>query len=136
MTDLFTSPRDVTSCPLTKQTRLTKSSNGKLRTLTLVNVRALRRVADFASALSNVKMLIMLKILRSLSDCVSCNDVAFFSLFSPKNHVRRRRALLESCEIMKTSIGEFLFDNLKQFLAEVSFYFHLQLSPAKTYLNG
>ena len=66
MTDLFTRRRDIASCPLTKQNHLGKCSNGKLRTSTLVNDGTLRSIADFASALSNVKMLITLKMLRHL----------------------------------------------------------------------
>ena len=61
MTDLFTRRRGIASCPLTKQNHLRKCSNGKLRTSTLINYGTLRSIADFASALSNVKMLIMLK---------------------------------------------------------------------------
>ena len=66
MTDLFTRRRDIASCPLTKQNHLGKYSNGKLRTSALVNDGTLRSIADFASALSNLKMLIMLKMLRHL----------------------------------------------------------------------
>ena len=43
-----------------------KCSNGKLRTSTLVNDVTLRSIANFVSALSNVRMLIMLEILRYL----------------------------------------------------------------------
>ena len=66
MTDLFTRCRDIACCPLTKQNHLGKCSNGKLRTSTLVNNGTLRSIADFESALSNVKTLIMLKRLRYL----------------------------------------------------------------------
>ena len=66
MTDLFTHHRDIASGPLTKQNHLGKCSNGKLRTSTLVNDETHRSIADSASALSNVKMLIMLKMLRYL----------------------------------------------------------------------
>ena len=66
MTDFFTRLRDIASCQLTKQNPLGKCSNGKLRTSTLVNDGTLRSVAQSASALSNVKMLIMLKMLRYL----------------------------------------------------------------------
>ena len=66
MTDLFTRRRDIASCPLTKQNHLGKYSNGKLRTSTLVNDGTLRSIADFASALSNVKVLRMLRMLRYL----------------------------------------------------------------------
>ena len=66
MTDLFTHHRDIASCPLTKPNHLGKCSNGKLRTSTLVNDGTLRVIGDFASTLSNVKMMIMLKMLRCL----------------------------------------------------------------------
>ena len=66
MIDLFTRRRDIASCPLTKQNHLGKCSNGKLSTSTLVNDGTLRSIADFASALSNIKMLIMLKMSRYL----------------------------------------------------------------------
>ena len=63
---LFTHHRDIASGPLTKQNHLAKCSNGKLGTSTLVNDRTLRSIADFASAFSNIKTLIMLKILSCL----------------------------------------------------------------------
>ena len=63
---LFTHHSDIASGPLTKKNHLAKCSNGKLGTSTLVNDGTLRSIADFASALSNVKMLIMLKILSCL----------------------------------------------------------------------
>ena len=66
MTDLFTRRRDIASCPLTKQNHLGKCSNGKLRNSTLFNDGTLRSIADFASALSSVKILIMLKMIRYL----------------------------------------------------------------------
>ena len=72
MMDLSTRRRDIASCLLTKQRKcsnvnhLGKCSNGKLRTSTLVNDGTLRSIVDFASALSNAKMLIMLKMLRYL----------------------------------------------------------------------
>ena len=73
MSDLFTRRRDIASCPLTKQNHLGKCSNEKLRTSTLVNDGTIRSIADFASTLSNVKMLKYL--------IVSCNNVVF-SLWS------------------------------------------------------
>ena len=66
MTNLFTRLRDIASCPFTKQNHLRKCRNGGLRTSSLVNDGTLRNIADFASALSNVKMLIMLKMLAYL----------------------------------------------------------------------
>ena len=66
MTDLFTRSRNIASCPLTKQNHLRKCSNGKLRTSNLVNDGTLRSIADFSSAISNVKMLLILKMLRYL----------------------------------------------------------------------
>ena len=66
LTELFTRRRDIASCSLTKQNHLGKCNNGKLLTSTLVNDRTFRSIADFASALSNIKMLIMLKMLRYL----------------------------------------------------------------------
>ena len=66
MTELFTRRRDIASCPLKKQNHLGKCSSGKLCNPTLVNDGTLRSIADFGSALSNVKMLIMLKIFRYL----------------------------------------------------------------------
>ena len=66
MTDLFTRRRDIASCPLAKQNHLGKFSKGKLRTSTLVNDGNFRSIADFASALCNVKMLIIFKMLRYL----------------------------------------------------------------------
>ena len=66
MTDFFTRLRDIASYQLTKPNALGKSSNGKLRTSTLVNDGTLRIVAQFASALSNVKMLKMLRMIRYL----------------------------------------------------------------------
>ena len=66
MTDLFTRHRDTASCPSTKQSHLGKCSNRKLNTSTLLNDGTLRSTANFASALSNVKMLIMLKMLKYL----------------------------------------------------------------------
>ena len=66
MTDLFTRRRDIASCPLTKQNHLAKFSSGKLGTSTLVNEETVSSIGDFTSALSNVKMLIMLKMLRYL----------------------------------------------------------------------
>ena len=66
MTDLFTRLRDIASCPLTKQNHLGKCRNGGLRTSSLVNDGTLRNIVDSASALSNVMMLIMLKMLAYL----------------------------------------------------------------------
>ena len=66
MTNLFTCRRDIASCLLIKENHLEKCSNGKLRTSTLVNDVTLRSIANFVSALSNVRMLIMLKMLRYL----------------------------------------------------------------------
>ena len=80
MTDLFTRCKDITSCPLTKQNHLGKCSNGKLRTSTLVNDGTLTSISDFASALSNVKMLIMLKMLWYLI-CLCCLKYCCFPLF-------------------------------------------------------
>ena len=57
MTDLFTRRRDIESCPLTKQNNLGKCNNRKLRSSTLVNDGTLSSIADFISALSNVKTL-------------------------------------------------------------------------------
>ena len=57
MTDLFTRRRDIESCPLTKQNHLGKCNNRKLRSSTLVNDGTLSSIADFISALSNVKTL-------------------------------------------------------------------------------
>ena len=54
MTDLFSRPKDLASCPRIKQCHLEKCSNGKLRTSTLVNDGNLRSTVDFALALSNV----------------------------------------------------------------------------------
>ena len=68
-TDLFTRRRDIASCPLTKQKHLGKCSNEKLRTSTLANDGTIRSIADFASTVSNVKMLKYL--------IVSCNNVVF-----------------------------------------------------------
>ena len=67
MIDLFTRHRDIANSPSTKQNHLGKCSNEKLRTSTLVNDGTLRSIADFASALSNVKTLVMLKMLRYLT---------------------------------------------------------------------
>ena len=61
MTDLFTRRKDKSSCPQIKHSHVGKCSNGKLCTLSLDNDGTLRSTADFASALSNVKMLIMFK---------------------------------------------------------------------------
>ena len=48
-------------------------------------------------------------------------------MFSPENHLRQRRTLLESCKIIKTSMGQILFWYFKQF-SHVSFSpFHLQV---------
>ena len=65
-TDFFTRRRDIARCPLTKENHLEKCINGKLGTSTLVNDGTLRSIADFASALSNVKVLRMLRMLRYL----------------------------------------------------------------------
>ena len=85
MTGLFTRRRDVASCPLTKQKHLGKCSNGKLRASTfLVNDGTLRSIADFASVLINVKMLIKLKMLRYLAVFLAfLNNVVFLSLLWP-----------------------------------------------------
>ena len=60
MTYLFTRRRDIAKSALTKQNHLGKCSNGKLRTYVLGTHRSL---ANSASALSSVKLLIMLKTL-------------------------------------------------------------------------
>ena len=66
MPDLFTRRRDIESCPLTKQSRLVKCSNGRLRTSTLINDGTLRSTADFLSALSNVNNVKMSDLLEFL----------------------------------------------------------------------
>ena len=63
MTDPFTCSKNVGGCPLTKENHLGKCSNGKLRTSSLINDGTLRNIADFASALNSIKILIMLKML-------------------------------------------------------------------------
>ena len=62
----FSLGRDIASCSSTKQSHLGRCSNGKLRTSTLVNDGTLRSTADFASALSKVKMLIIREMLKYL----------------------------------------------------------------------
>ena len=66
MADLFARRRDIASCPSTKQSHRRKCSKRKLRTSTLVNDGTLGSTADFVSALSNFKMIIMLKMLKYL----------------------------------------------------------------------
>ena len=63
---IFSYGRDIASCLSTKQSHLGRCSNGKLLTSTLVNDGTLRSTADFASALSNVKMLIIKEMLKYL----------------------------------------------------------------------
>ena len=41
--------------------------------------------------------------------------------------VLTRKSFVESCKIMKTSIGRLFFDNLKKSLVEAPFHFHQQL---------
>ena len=62
--DLFTCRRDIASCPLTKQRHLGICNNRKLHTSTLVMTELFRSTADFALALSNIKILIILKRLK------------------------------------------------------------------------
>ena len=64
--ELFTRCTDIASSPSTEQSHLGKCSNGKLHISTLVNDGSLRSTVDFASAPSNVKMLIMFKMLKYL----------------------------------------------------------------------
>ena len=64
MTDLFTRGRDTANCLWwTKQSHLGICSEEKLLTSTLINNGTLRSTANFAAALSNVKMSVMLKML-------------------------------------------------------------------------
>ena len=86
MMDLSTRRRNIASCLLTKQRKcsnvnhLGKCSNGKLRTSTLVNDGTLRSIVDFASALSNIKMLMILKMLR-YPICLRFLQQVYFPLF-------------------------------------------------------
>ena len=105
MADLFTRRRDTESCPLTKQNHLGKCNIKKLCHSNLVNNGTLKSIADFASALSNVKMLIMFKMLKYLICLVSCNNVVFLPFLSPENHLRQRPTLLESRKVMKNIHG-------------------------------
>ena len=127
MTELFTCCRDTASCPSIKQSHLGKCSNWRLRVSTLVNdgnVKFIADIADFASEFSSVKMLIMLNIWPA---SVFCNIVVFLSLLSPENYLRWRCTLPWIAKLWKHPWGRFFFDNLKKFLAEVSFHHHLQL---------
>ena len=112
MTDLFTRRRDKVSCPWTKQSNSGKCSNRKLCTSALVNDGTLRGTSDFASALSNANNV-------KISDLLECLVMLLFSSF-----FFTRKSFAESCKIINTSMGETLFDKLKQSLVEVSFHFH------------
>ena len=95
---------------------LGKNSNGELRNSTLVNDGTLRSTADFASALSNVNNV-------KISDLLEFLLMLFFfsPLFSPENHLQK------VARLWKHPWGKFFFDNLKKYLAEDFFHFHLQL---------
>ena len=56
--DIFTRRRDIATCPLTKHNHLGKCSN--------VETAYLRSIADFVSALSNFKILVILTMFRYL----------------------------------------------------------------------
>ena len=70
MTDLSILCRDIASCLLTKKRKcsnvnhLGKCSKEKLHTSTMLIDGTLRSIVDFASALSSIKTLMMLKMLR------------------------------------------------------------------------
>ena len=115
MTGIFTRRRDIASCPWTKQSHLGKCSNGKLRTLTLVNDGTIKSTADFASALSNVTNV-------KISDLLKFLVMLLFYQF-----VLTQKSFAKSCKIMKTSMRRFFFESFKKSLVEVPFHFHLQL---------
>ena len=129
MTDLFTRRRDLASCPLTKQNHLVNCSNVILNTSPLVKDGTLRSIADFASALSNVKNVNNVKNVKT-SDLLAFLVLMLFSFFV----LTRKSFAAEAYTSRKFQNYEnihrgdkLLFDNLKTFLAEVSFHFHLQL---------
>ena len=123
MTDLFTCHRDKASCPWIKESHLWKCSSKKLRTSTLVKNRTLRNAANFGSALTNVNNVKIHDLLAILA------MLLFSSLFShPKIIcIESVHFYLEGSKIMKISMREIFFDNLKKSL-KVSFHFHLRIS--------
>ena len=104
MTDLFTCPKDIASCPWTKQSHLGKCSNEKLHPSTLVNGGTLRSTADdFASALSNVNNVELSDLLEFLvmllfSSLCSCPKIICSGLI----------------RLWTNPWGRFVFDNLKK----------------------
>ena len=102
MTDLSKCRKYILNCPRIKESHLGKCRNEKLRTWTLVNDRTLRNTADFPWVLanvSNVKISLVVEVYssRKLQDYENIHREDSFTI------------------------------NLKKFLLEVSFCFHLQL---------
>ena len=129
MIDLFTSRRDLASCPLTKQNHLVKCSNVILRTSPLVNDGTLRSITYFASSPSNVKNVNNVKNVK-ISDLLAFLVLKLFSFFvltwksfAAEAYTSRKFQNYENIH----REDRLLFDNWKTFLAEVSFHFHLQL---------
>ena len=116
MIDLFTSHKYILNCPRIKQSNLGTCSNEKLRTWTLFNDGTLWNTADFTRALGNVVNV-------KISDMISIETFLWL-----------RRLLLESCKIMKTSIGEILLITLKSHWQ--NFHSIFTCNFAKSFLNG
>ena len=103
----FHMSQNISSCPWIKQSHQGKCRNEKLLTWTLVNDGNLRMSSRFH--INTRQYLITLKYLICLW---------------------WRRTLLENCKIMKTSMGEILYNNLQKFLSLFTCNF------AKEYLNS
>ena len=107
--------RDIASCPWPKQIHLGKCSNGKLHTSTLVNDETLRSTAYFRSPLSSVNNV-------KISDLLEFLLMLLFSSLSCHPKIICRK--LQDFENILG--GDFFFGNLRKYLVEVSFNFHLQ----------
>ena len=113
--NLFTRPRDITSCPWTKQSHVGKCNSGKLNTSTLVNDGTIRSTADFTSALRNANNL-------KITDLFE-----FLVIFLFSSLCSHPKIICRKLQDYKNIHGGDSFDNLKKSLVEVYFHFHLQL---------
>ena len=114
--------RNIDNYIRTTFSHLGKCSNKKLRTLTLVNGGTNWNTVDLISTLSNVNDV-------KTSDLLAFLVMTLF--FSPCSYLKIACGggvhFCKVASLWKYPWGRFFYDNLKKSLADVSFYFHLQL---------
>ena len=124
MSDLSTLRRYISNFSWIKQGYLEKFVNTKLCAWILVHDETLRNKADFGSALDNTNNV---KICDLLAFCV-CLRLLFSSICS---HLEIARSgdvhFWKVVRLWKYPRGKFFNKSFKKSLAEVSFYFFLQL---------